>query len=378
MQTETKKTVVAQFIGTIQDGGAETLVRDYALLMDKSKFDVIVIVLRRKTDTANDRIVQKNNVKIVPIFKHTSMLFKLIQKLNAWWYVPLQLRKILVEQNADILHVHMQLLRYVDRIAKFLTGIRIFYTCHNEVEYFLGPQVQKENAAAKKLIKNNHLQLIALHDKMRKEIDQLFGITSTVVIRNGINFARFNISENKSDIRCRLKIPVDAYVIGHIGRFCEQKNQRFLVRVFQEVCSKRKNAFLLLVGDGKDIGKIKSQLNQAGCRDKYCILSHRSDIPQLLRAMDVFVFPSLYEGLGIALIEAQVSGLRCIVSDTVPQEAFQTELAVPVSLNDPPVKWCDTILDETIKGTAHGDINCYDMNREIKRLERLYLGQPLD
>lgn len=88
--------------------------------------------------------------------------------------------------------------------------------------------------------------------------------------------------------------------------------------------------------------------------------------------MDVFVFPSTFEGLGIALIEAQVAGLRCIVSDAVPKEAFQTDLAIPINLNESPQKWSEIILDETIKGKSNGNIAYYDMNKEIKRLENLY------
>jgi glycosyltransferase involved in cell wall biosynthesis len=105
------------------------------------------------------------------------------------------------------------------------------------------------------------------------------------------------------------------------------------------------------------------------------ILSNRSDIPELMRAMDVFVFPSLFEGLGIVLIEAQVSGIRCIVSDTVPKEAFRSDLTVAVSLNQSPSEWCDVILDESIKGECYGDLDEYDMNKEIKRLEKLYEGE---
>lgn len=93
-----------------------------------------------------------------------------------------------------------------------------------------------------------------------------------------------------------------------------------------------------------------------------------------MKAMDVFVFPSLYEGFGIALIEAQVSGLRCVVSDAVPRQAFQSELAVPMSLHASPEAWGEVILDDSIRGEYEGSIADYDMNQEIKRLEKLYLG----
>ena len=273
------------------------------------------------------------------------------------------------------MHTHLILLHYVHKISKSIKNIKLFYTCHSEAKVLLDGDRMYENKAAKYLIQRNQLQMIALHDDMRKEINQMFGINNTVVIRNGIDFNRFrNISESKEEIRKALNIPENAFVMGHVGRFSGVKNHTFLVDVFSELCKRKENAFLFLVGAGELKQQIEEKLNSLGLQGKYLILSHRSDIPQLMKAMDVFVFPSLYEGLGIVLIEAQVSGLRCIVSDAVPEEAFKTELAVPVSLQKSPAEWCDVILDESIKGKANGNIEDYDMNQEIKRLENLYLS----
>lgn len=366
---------IAEFIGSIQDGGAETLVKDYALMLDKNKFDIVVIVLRRSLNTANDKILADNGIKIVPICKSNFILFKVIQRLNYWWYVPYRLKKILQEENVNVLHVHLQLLKYVMKISSKIKGIRVFYTAHSEPKrLFLGKNAA-EGRAAEKLIKNNNLQMIALHDDMRKEINEMFHIDNTCIIRNGINFNRFHdCIERKEDIRKSLGIPKKAFVIGHVGRFHILKNHSFLIKIFDELCRRRDNSFLLLVGEGKLKSRVENDLLSLGLRDKCLILSHRSDIPQILKAMDVFVFPSLLEGLGIALIEAQVSGLRCVASDAVPQEAFKTELAIPVSLSASPQKWCDIILDKNIKGVSDGHLDDYDMNKEIKRLEELYIS----
>ena len=94
-----------------------------------------------------------------------------------------------------------------------------------------------------------------------------------------------------------------------------------------------------------------------------------------MKAMNVFLFPSLFEGLSVTLIEAQVLGLRCVVSDKINKETFQNESVVPVSLDEPIEKWADIILDEAIKGPYKGNIDNYNMNKEIKRLEKLYMGE---
>ena len=359
---------------SMADGGAETLVKDYSLLLDNDNFNVIVVVKRKTPSSANYKILSENNIQIISVFSHNSLLFKVVQKLNEWWYIPFKLKRIFKSVDPEIIHIHLGLLHFLSPIYDSLKNIKLFYTCHSEPRVHLVPK--KENKAAKKLITNNNLQMIALHDDMRKEINDMFVIDNTVVIRNGIDFNRFrNVAITREQERAVLNIPADAFVVGHVGRFHEVKNHTFLVDVFGEVCKKNKNAFLLLVGDGALKKSVEDKLDRLGYNGRYLILSHRSDIPELMRAMDVFVFPSLYEGLGLVLIEAQVSGLRCIVSDAVPTEAFQTDLAVPVSLSEPASKWCDIILDDSIKGVAHGNIEDYDMNKEIKGLEKLYLGE---
>lgn len=374
-----KKCNVAEFVGVIADGGAETLIKDYALMLDRDKFNVMIIVRRRTSDCANDKILAENAVRILSIYESSSFPVKVLQKLNDWWYVPYKLRKILRREAVDVLHIHLSLLHYIRKISKSIKNVRLFYTCHNEPYLFFDGKNRSEYRAACHLLKENHLQLIALHNDMQKEINRMFGIDNTVVIRNGIDFKRFQcVSETREQMRNLLGISQRAFVIGHVGRFSEGKNHHFLVDVFAELCRREENVFLLMVGAGNLKAQIEKRLDSLDLKGKYLILSHRCDIPQLMKAMDVFVFPSLYEGLPIVLIEAQVSGLRCIVSDSVNEESFQTKLVIPMSLESPPGQWCDAILDATLRGTSHGDINNYDMNQEIKRLEKLYLGELND
>lgn len=84
---------IAQFIGSFQDGGAESLVRDYCLLLDKTKFNIVPIVLRLTPDSANYKILMERGIRIIPIFKSNSLPLKIIQRLNYWWYVPYRLKK---------------------------------------------------------------------------------------------------------------------------------------------------------------------------------------------------------------------------------------------------------------------------------------------
>lgn len=127
-----------------------------------------------------------------------------------------------------------------------------------------------------------------------------------------------------------------------------------------------------MIGAGETVMEINKQIEEYNLSDKVIILSNRTDILILMKIMDVFVFPSITEGLGIALIEAQVSGIRCVASSSVPQEAFITNLATPLKLDAPISEWVSVVLDDTIKGPYNKKIENYDINNEINRLASLY------
>ena len=171
-----------------------------------------------------------------------------------------------------------------------------------------------------------------------------------------------------------LGIGEHAFVVGHVGRFFAPKNHEFLIDVFYQLQKRLQSAFLLLIGAGPLEETIKEKINSLGLDTKVLILSHRTDIPHLLKTMDVFVFPSKYEGFPVTLVEAQVAGLRCIVSDKISHESFLCDTVIPLSIDESPNMWCNTILDETIKGVSYGNLGDYDMNKEIKRLENFYSG----
>ena len=149
--------------------------------------------------------------------------------------------------------------------------------------------------------------------------------------------------QKRAKIREQLDLS-NQLVIGHIGRFFPQKNHPFLLQVFAELLKTEPNAVLLLVGGGKDMPKIKALAATLGIMNNVRFLGVRSDVADLLQAMDVFVFPSLYEGFPVTVIEAQASGLPCIVSDKVPVECSITDNVKMIPLSSPPESWTNEIL----------------------------------
>ena len=368
------KLKVLQLIGSLNDGGAETLVKDYALLLDDRKFDVEIIAEKNIKGAAITKILMTAGVKVRYLYPNWNLINKAVYVLGGEKYRKYKLKKYLRKIQPDILHVHLNYLYLLDGLEKELRNTKIFYTCHNLPKFFFTGKREREFVVAKKLLQSNKLRLIALHDDMAVELNKMFNVENTAVVKNGVNFTRFsNVEKSQYDIREELGIPPNAFVVGHIGRFTEQKNHEFLIDVFKEVTQKNANAFLLLIGHGILKNQIEEKVKEYGLEGKTLILSHRTDIPELLKAMDVFVFPSRYEGLGIVLVEAQVARIRCIASDRVPMDAILTPFAIPVSLDCSVEEWGDVILNNKIINNTHGNLDEYNMEIQIKRLEDIYL-----
>lgn len=193
---------------------------------------------------------------------------------------------------------------------------------------------------------------------------------------NAIDFERFSYRESvRRDIKENLGIPQDAFVLGHVGRLTWAKNHAFLLEVFAEVHRRHPEARLLLVGDGELREEIKAQVQQLGLDDSVYFAGSVDDPERYLCAMDVFVFPSHYEGLSTVNIEAQVSGLPCIVSTGVPREVSIAD-AKPVEflpLGDVG-SWADAVEKWMDKPREPGHVtnHDYDIRYAVKWAEGEY------
>ena len=156
---------------------------------------------------------------------------------------------------------------------------------------------------------------------------------------------KFGLEERKR-VRAEFGIKEFEILCGHVGRFSPQKNHDFLIDIFSELCKEHSNYKLLLVGNGELEERIRKKCADKGLQDKVIFAGVRSDIPAVLSAMDVFVFPSLYEGMPNTVIEAQATGLPCVISDTITKEAKITDLVRYTSLNNPVGSWASELLHQ--------------------------------
>lgn len=166
-----------------------------------------------------------------------------------------------------------------------------------------------------------------------------------IILNNAIDTKKFKFNkEMRAKLREKYNIK-NKIVIGHVGRFVAAKNHTFLIDVFKEINKKNKDTLLMLVGDGELRESIEKKVSKLGLTNSVIFTGVISDIPGILQAFDIFIFPSLYEGLGLAVIEAQASGLPCIVADTIPKDAHITKGISVLSLNDSISVWGEEVLN---------------------------------
>lgn len=164
------------------------------------------------------------------------------------------------------------------------------------------------------------------------------------LIHNAVDLSVFHFdSEGREKIRNEFSLN-NKFVVGHVGRFNQQKNHSFLLKVFQEILNRHENAILLLVGAGELREEIFKQADKLGILSSIVFTGVRFDIPQMLSAMDVFVFPSFHEGMPNTVIEAQATGLPCVIADTITPEADITGLVQYLSLEETAGHWAGTAL----------------------------------
>ncbi|NMM63687.1 glycosyltransferase family 1 protein [Clostridium sp. P21] len=199
------------------------------------------------------------------------------------------------------------------------------------------------------------------------------------VIKNAIDAERYVFNEAVRDkVRKDLNIE-NKLVVGHVGRFTYPKNHKFLIELFYEIQKQNEDSILLLVGDGELRYQIEKQINSLGIKNKVILTGVVPNVNDYIQAMDVFVFPSIFEGLGMVAIEAQAAGLRCIVSDKVPQEAFITDLIESISLTTDISKWASKILQypsvcQRQKTFVKIKQAGYDIQKNAQILEDFYIG----
>ncbi len=358
---------VAQVIGKAVDGGTEAFAMNYYRNIDRSKvqFDFLVESTSKTIDIDEIRSLG-GNVVIIPSYKNP------LKYMNT-------LKKIFKQNKYDIVHSNMNTLSVFTLRAAQKAGVKIriahSHSTSNSKEHI-------RNFA--KLILKHFSKLYATNYFCCSEEagrwlfgNKLYDAKKVELIYNGINIQKFKFdSLTRKKLRSEYSIN-DKIVYGHVGRMVSQKNHILLLKIFAEIHKKQKNAVLLLVGDGPLKSEIINLAEKLKISDKIIFAGTHKDVSCFYDMMDCFIFPSLYEGLGMTLIEAQINGLDCFVSSTIPKSAIINTNVLTIDLDSLPEEWALNILNfSNSYQRENGYINFLNSNYDIKicakHLEELY------
>ena len=359
---------VAQVIGKWIGGGAESVVMTYFRNIDKSSFSFDFICESDSTNIPYEEIEKLGGrVIIVSPYEDTK---KYVKELTA----------IFKNGNYDIVHSHIDALSYLSLKAakKAKIPVRIAHSHIPSTKLEMDHKFLKD--VYRPLVKVNATHYFACSEVSARFLfgDKAFEKGKVFIIKNAIDLSYFKYNEKiRIKKRKELGIKDDEIVIGHIGRFVNQKNHEFILELFKNIRDNDNDVVLLLAGQGPLMTDIREKAYVMGIYDKIKFLGQVNNINKLYQAMDVFILPSFYEGNPITLIEAQCASLPCIVSEEVGESSKLLSSTTLMSLNSPLDIWSKIIIDAAQKGKRIDRTNTlkregYDINIVIKKLEKKY------
>lgn len=358
---------VLQILGIVANGGVEAVIMNYYRHIDKTKiqFDFVV---HNDADENYIREAEKLGAQIYKVTPYNRNIFKFI----------FDIYQIIKVHHYQIVHCNMNALSGFALFAAYLANAKI-RILHNHTtdskEEKLRSFIKRMLRPFAKLFANQYWACSKLSAEWmygKKAVEE----NKVTIINNAIDLDRFKFDKEKRDkIREELNLK-ESFVVGHVGRFVKVKNHKFLLNVFCEVLKIKKNAKLLLIGDGKLRSQIVEKVRKLEIEDKVIFLGNRNDVADLYNVMDVFVLPSLYEGLPVVGVEVQANGLPFICSDKVTKKIILTSNIKLMSLKKSLEEWCLEILKSKRKIIVNEEytLKRFDINSEANRLKNLYFN----
>lgn len=360
---------------TTNKGGIESYIIAQLRHIDKNFFKYDFLIAKDSPMVAYEKEIKSYECNIyreyIPLgknpFKHYLALYKFFKKNK-------NVYDIVITNIVDFYNINILI------IAK-LFGVKVCIA-HSHMAY------DSRRTFLRKILVNINRKifaprfcdyLFACSEKAYKWMfgDKLWKKKGALIVKNGIEYSKFEFDKKKRE-RIREKLNINSkLVLGHTGKFLDQKNHKFIIDIYSEIHKRNPNTVLLLIGKGPLEEKIRKKVVKLNLIDCVKFLGMRDDVNELLQAIDIFLFPSKYEGLPVSLIEAQAAGLKCFVSDEViSKEVAITDLIEFISLNKDAKFWAEKILsaypyERKIQAQLIKQ-NGYDIEGEIKNIEEFF------
>lgn len=322
---------VLHIVGAMNRAGQETFLMNVFNKIDREKFHFSFLYNNHNLSCDYDQEIKSLGGSIVypPI---ESKRFKLFSYLKENKDIDI----LYIPTNNAFSAVYSIILGKISGINHIVVHSHSSKSKHKILNYIFRP-----------ILRNLNVRKYACSELAGK---WLFGknIKDVQIVMNGISQGNYVVSpEKRQQIRNSLDIKNNQLALVHIGRFIEVKNHKFLLKVFKELKLLLPDAVLVLVGDGELKNEIINEVDRLNLKDSVIFTGIRSDIPDLLMGMDMFILPSLYEGLPVTAIEAQASGLKCMLSNTITQETKISDNVSFLPLEDGARLWAEQIVKES-------------------------------
>ena len=370
------KVKILYFVDRMLEGGIQSLLISWISNLDRDKFDIDVLLLDDgKKYELEDTLIKLNcNVykldgmwirKTTDFIKYGKVLNQFFKEHHDYKVVHLnsssknyQVLKYAKKYGIPIriAHSHNTDFQTTSPIKKIVGNLLKVKLVYYATDYFACSKIAGEWLFGRKIVKKS--------DRFR-------------VIHNAIDYNKFKFNlDSRKKIRKELNINDDELIIGCVARFEVQKNHRFLIEIFNEIYKENPKFKLLLIGVGSLQNDIKARINKLNLTNSVIFCGFKKNVNEYLNAMDVFCMPSLYEGLGLVLIEAQANGLPCYTSTSVSVEAKVSSQIEFISLEKKEREWADIIINgkknrkdtyEEIKKSKYLIEDC------VRELEKIYL-----
>ena len=347
-------------------GGTESVMMNYYRNFNRDELQVDFVVHGNGKSAYDEEVLNMGG-----------KIFNVTPKGQNYKENAIQLKKIITEGKYSVVHAHMDAGNaQVLKIAKQCNvPIRISHS-HNTGVQTTNFLKQVYNYFEKKHIPQVSTHLFACSDFAGK---WLYGKNSFQVIKNAIDVDKFKFSADlRNQMRKELQIEDDAPVIGHIGRFSEQKNHIRIVSIFKELKKSLPNAKLLLIGNGPKYEEIETLISSNELQNSVIFVKQTNEISKYMQAMDVFLLPSKFEGFPVVSVEAQAAGLPTVLSDAITKEVAATDLVRFIPLDAADTVWCDGIC-EMLKKERNDKSevmknNGFDIVSNAKKMQDFYLS----
>lgn len=347
-------------------GGLTSVMMNYYRAIDKSKIHIDFASTNTEVDRTLLEELNKNGSEYFGLGNRKKHLIRYITRLNT----------VLKKKKYDIIHINSNsatagielMIAYTRGVEKRIVHNHTSVCDHKILNNIMYP-----------LFRHLYTDAIACSDKAGKWLFK----DKYKVLNNGIDAERYRFNEQmRNEIREKYNISSDTIVVGHLGKIYKPKNHHFIVEIFDDFYKKHPESRLLLVGDGEMRQEVEADVKSRGLSKKVVFAGMQRNTNAYLSAMDVFVFPSIWEGMPLSMIEAQASGLCSLASDTIDKNVVVTSLVSSLSINNGSYEWTKKIENINFNYRAERSNNAiesiraagFDSNYNALELEAIYTG----